>query len=340
MRILVLAALAVFAAAILGIGGIGYFVFRSVRLSEAYRMAMAEAGRSRAVRDALGDPIEPGLLTTGTVGVTGPSGEADLRIPVSGPKGEGALYVRATKTAGAWTMTLLQFEGGGVARVDLLKDAERETLTRACDGGRAQDCDRLAIHLTKGTYGEKDLARAAALFGKSCQLGWAGGCGNFGVCYENGWGVKADIARATALYEQACAGGHFVSCEHAGSLPLHALEGGAPVSADVVRRAKALLERACDHDVARGCSSLGVLHERGWGTRPDAGRAAVLYRRGCDGGYVHACANLAHAYAEGRGVPADPTRSSALYTQACDAGHAESCRRLPASPRVPASAPR
>ena len=39
--------------------------------------------------------------------MNGGSGNADLTIPISGPKGKGTLYVVATKSAGEWTYSKL-----------------------------------------------------------------------------------------------------------------------------------------------------------------------------------------------------------------------------------------
>ena len=52
---------------------------------------------------------------------SGSSGEADLMVPITGPKGEGKLYVMAEKQGGVWQYELLQVElAGQGGRVDLL----------------------------------------------------------------------------------------------------------------------------------------------------------------------------------------------------------------------------
>ena len=61
------------------------------------------------------------MFLSGKTNVNGASGEADLAIPVSGPKGKGTLYVVAAKSAGRWSYTTLVVEvakTGG--RIDLL----------------------------------------------------------------------------------------------------------------------------------------------------------------------------------------------------------------------------
>ena len=75
--------------------------------------------------EALGAPIEEGLLVMGNINLSGSSGEADLTIPLSGPKGNGTLYVVARKSAGQWTfsqLVLVVSESGD--RIDLLAAAD------------------------------------------------------------------------------------------------------------------------------------------------------------------------------------------------------------------------
>ena len=57
---------------------------------------------------ALGTPIEEGWYLSGKTNVNGGSGDADISIPISGPKGKGTIYAVATKSAGEWTYSKLQ----------------------------------------------------------------------------------------------------------------------------------------------------------------------------------------------------------------------------------------
>jgi hypothetical protein len=92
-----------------------------VRSSDAYREAVETARDSGAVRSALGVPIETGWLIGGSVSVSGPSGSADISIPLSGPRASGKLYAVATKSAGRWHFSTLQVEvDGRSSRIDLL----------------------------------------------------------------------------------------------------------------------------------------------------------------------------------------------------------------------------
>lgn len=82
-------------------------VFGMMKSSDAYKIAVARAKADERVISALGTPISEGWLVSGKTNVTGGSGEADLSIPISGPKGKGTIYAVATKFAGEWTYSKL-----------------------------------------------------------------------------------------------------------------------------------------------------------------------------------------------------------------------------------------
>jgi len=90
--------------------------------SEVSKLAFAEAQGNLAVRQRLGEPVKRGFFSSGNIEISGPSGRADIAIPISGPKGKGTLYVVARKSAGLWSFSTLQVAVDGQAeRVDLLK---------------------------------------------------------------------------------------------------------------------------------------------------------------------------------------------------------------------------
>jgi hypothetical protein len=96
-------------------------VFGAMKSSHVYQQALIRVQESAEAREALGAPIEPGFWVSGSVEVSGPSGSADLAIPVSGPKGSGTVYVVATKSAGEWEYRTLQLAPNGSSdRIDLL----------------------------------------------------------------------------------------------------------------------------------------------------------------------------------------------------------------------------
>jgi hypothetical protein len=102
------------------------FVFGMIKSSDAYGEALARAKASPAVIEALGSPIKEGYFTSGSINETGRSGDAELAIPISGPKGSGTIYLEAEESAGQWSFSTLQVEvEKSGERIDLLTgDAE------------------------------------------------------------------------------------------------------------------------------------------------------------------------------------------------------------------------
>jgi len=72
---------------------IAYIAFGFVKSSGVYKEAIAKAKMDSAVMHALGSPIKEGIFVTGNMKISGASGQADLAIPISGPKGKATLYV-------------------------------------------------------------------------------------------------------------------------------------------------------------------------------------------------------------------------------------------------------
>jgi len=92
-----------------------------MKSSDAYKEGLARAQASAAVTEALGTPVVTGWFTSGSVNVSGGSGEAHLEIPISGPKGKGTIYVEAAKSAGAWSYSKLEVAiAASGERIDLL----------------------------------------------------------------------------------------------------------------------------------------------------------------------------------------------------------------------------
>ena len=91
-----------------------------MKSSEAYVGAVARAKSSPAVTAALGTPITEGWFVTGTIHVSGPTGLAELAIPLAGPKGAATLHVEASKRLGEWHFDhLIAQVEGTPARTDL-----------------------------------------------------------------------------------------------------------------------------------------------------------------------------------------------------------------------------
>jgi hypothetical protein len=98
-------------------------VFGAMKSSDAYKGALARAKADPRVVSALGSPITDGLFVSGTTNVSGTSGQADMTVPISGPKGKGTIYFVASKFAGQWTFSKLMVEVANTGqRIDLIED--------------------------------------------------------------------------------------------------------------------------------------------------------------------------------------------------------------------------
>lgn len=104
------------------VGSIVVIVLSAMKSSDIYKDALARAKTHPAVIEALGSPVTEGLLLSGNTNVNGASGEANLSVPVSGPKGKGTIYVAATKSLGQWNYSGLVLEIERThQRIDLLQ---------------------------------------------------------------------------------------------------------------------------------------------------------------------------------------------------------------------------
>ena len=104
------------------VGSIVLIVFSAVKSTEVYKDALTRAKANPAVIEALGSPVTDGFLVSGNTHVNGASGETNLSIPVSGPRGKGTIYVAATKSLGRWNYSGLTFEMETThQRIDLLQ---------------------------------------------------------------------------------------------------------------------------------------------------------------------------------------------------------------------------
>ena len=100
---------------------IALIVFSAMKSTDVYKAALARARAHPSVIEALGSPIKEGFLVSGNTNVNGASGEANLAIPVSGPKGKGTIYVAAKKSLGRWDYSGLVLEIANThQRIDLL----------------------------------------------------------------------------------------------------------------------------------------------------------------------------------------------------------------------------
>jgi hypothetical protein len=112
--------LSVIAAFVVFLAGIVFVVFGFLRSSDVYQYALERASSNAAVIEALGEPVAPGWYLMGSIEVQGASGQADISIPIAGPRGNGTIFASARKTAGRWDYQVLEVEiEGREERIDL-----------------------------------------------------------------------------------------------------------------------------------------------------------------------------------------------------------------------------
>jgi hypothetical protein len=100
-------------------------VFGAIKSSDAYTEALARAKASPEVQAALGTPIEPGFFVSGSIKINNNTGNADLSIPVSGPKGSATIRAVATRAGGPWQYSVLEVLPDGGGRIDLLEQNKK-----------------------------------------------------------------------------------------------------------------------------------------------------------------------------------------------------------------------
>jgi hypothetical protein len=103
-----------------------YGVSSMMKSSDAYKVAVERAQNDPNVIQAIGEPIEEGFFASGNINTSGSTGNADMAIPLSGPKGDATVYFVAEKIAGQWQYSDLVVEiENSKDRIDLLKSEEQ-----------------------------------------------------------------------------------------------------------------------------------------------------------------------------------------------------------------------
>lgn len=107
--------------AVFGVGVMS-IVTASFRSSYVYQQATAKARDNAEVRQRFGEPVRPASwLISGQLQVNGSTGNANLSIPISGPKAKGVIRAVGYKSAGVWKFTSLQvYVEGSPECIDLL----------------------------------------------------------------------------------------------------------------------------------------------------------------------------------------------------------------------------
>ncbi len=90
------------------IGGLVYGVSSLLTNSTPYNEAYSTAISNEHVIEVLGEPIETNGMTTGNLSFKNDTGEADLFIPIKGPKNEATIHIAGRKRSGSWSYDIFE----------------------------------------------------------------------------------------------------------------------------------------------------------------------------------------------------------------------------------------
>jgi hypothetical protein len=90
--------------------------------SVPYTDGMAALKNNEFVIEEIGEPIEPSGMFQGNVSYSDDGGNADIKVPVKGPKGEATLLVIGEKVNGKWVYLKMEVTLSDTdKKIDLLK---------------------------------------------------------------------------------------------------------------------------------------------------------------------------------------------------------------------------
>jgi Cytochrome oxidase complex assembly protein 1 len=97
--------------------------FAAMKNSDVAKESVLQAQANPLVVQKLGTPITEGWMVSGSVNTSTTSGDADLAVPISGPKGQAKIYVTAQKVSGAWNYSVMEVAiAGNNERINLLSN--------------------------------------------------------------------------------------------------------------------------------------------------------------------------------------------------------------------------
>jgi hypothetical protein len=105
------------------VAGVAFVAFTVIRSSDVYAESMSRVKKSDAVRARLGEPIESRWWILGSLNIDDDRGEANLRIPIRGPRNDGTVRVVATKRNSKWYYAAMRVDIGEES-ISLLTDEE------------------------------------------------------------------------------------------------------------------------------------------------------------------------------------------------------------------------
>jgi len=84
------------------LGSVIFGVSELMTNSDPYKDALAKVKQDDYVIEILGEPIETNGIMQGSLSYENNVGDANISVPIKGPKGEARVYVVGTKTNDQW----------------------------------------------------------------------------------------------------------------------------------------------------------------------------------------------------------------------------------------------
>ncbi|MDL5364291.1 cytochrome c oxidase assembly factor 1 family protein [Xanthomonas sp. NCPPB 2654] len=111
------------------LGSIAMFVagIASVtKSSEPYQVGLKAAQHDPRVIEALGAPVEDGIMPSGSISTSNGTGSANFSVSLHGARGNGTLYIEAERHAGEWHYTTLQVLPDAGEAIPLLDESDMD----------------------------------------------------------------------------------------------------------------------------------------------------------------------------------------------------------------------
>lgn len=182
-------------------------------------------------------------------------------------------------------------------------------LERACGLGSGAACMYLGDQYSSGELIAKDNERALDMYDRACTSGEAHGCARLADRLTHEKASASHKGRISALYRKACAADDGLACEHSAADRI-AVGDRTGALADLMR--------ACEAKDMEACDKAGTL-------ATDPGRARVLYLRACEADVASGCSHLADMVNQGKGGPRNWGKALTLAEKACGLDHDSAC---------------
>ncbi|MFK5921364.1 MAG: cytochrome c oxidase assembly factor Coa1 family protein [Verrucomicrobiota bacterium] len=98
---------------VIGMVVVGLGIGKALKSNAPYKDSIVAVQANQVAIEALGEPIKPGFMLSGSINVENDGGNVTFSIPVSGPKGSGTITVKGTKAGGVWSYDTWQLKVDG-----------------------------------------------------------------------------------------------------------------------------------------------------------------------------------------------------------------------------------